>query len=208
MRIDRRAAIMGMSASALLAAGAAAGAALQPTPAEIEGPFFPLDTNIERDADLTRLAGRSSRAAGKVIEVRGRVLDARGAPVEGAYLELWQANAASRYAHPRDTSTSPLDPNFQGYAILRTGGDGRFSVVSVKPGAYRVGSDLRTPHLHWKIVSGTHRLTTQMYFPNEPLNETDMLIDRMGDPRALIARAGTAKEPNGLAFEWDVVLKA
>ena len=208
MRIDRRAVIMGMNASAVLAAGAAAEMALLATPGEIEGPFFPLDTHIERDADLTRLAGRSRRAAGKVIEVRGRVLDARGAPVEGAYLELWQANAASRYAHPRDTSTSPLDPNFQGYAVLRTDGEGRFNVISIKPGAYRVGSDLRTPHLHWKIVRGAQRLTTQMYFPNEPLNETDMLIGRMGDPRALIARASTATEPNALAFEWDVVLKA
>ena len=115
MQMTRRAAFAGAGA---LAACAAAEGTLPLTPRETEGPFYPVNTAIERDTDLTRLAGRSERASGQLIEVRGRLLDANGAPIAGAEVELWQANAVGRYAHPRDTSAAPLDPNFQGYALF------------------------------------------------------------------------------------------
>jgi protocatechuate 3,4-dioxygenase beta subunit len=158
------------------------------------------------DVDLTRLAGHSERASGQVIEVRGRLVDAGGAPIANAQIELWQANAAGRYAHPRDTSAAALDPNFQGYALLRTGADGGFNLTSIKPGAYSTAGQMRTPHLHWKFAAGARRLTTQMYFPGEALNDSDMLIRRMRDPRALIAAAGGADEAGALGFDWTVVL--
>lgn len=207
MTMLRRAVLARAGAGILIAGCAAAEGGLRPTPPETEGPFFPADTAIERDADLTLVAGRPERAAGQVIEVRGRLLDASGAPIAGAEVELWQANAVGRYAHPRDTSSAPLDPNFQGYALLRTGSDGGFSIRSIKPGAYGMGGQMRTPHLHWKFASGARRLTTQMYFPGEASNERDMLIRRMGnDARALIAQAGDAEEADALGFDWVVVL--
>lgn len=207
---DRRAILLG---AAVFAAGCAdarqAETAQTPTPAEMEGPFFPPDTAIENDVDLTRLAGHSERAAGQVIEVRGRVLDARGAPITGAKLELWQANAAGRYAHPEDPATQPLDPNFQGYALLQTGADGAFSFTTIKPGAYNSPIGVRTPHLHWKIGAGAHVLTTQMYFPGEAQNETDGLMRAMGDPvRSLIAASAAAQEAGAQGFTWDVVMAA
>jgi protocatechuate 3,4-dioxygenase beta subunit len=208
MGLTRRAALAQLSAGALLPACAAAETALQPTPAQTEGPFYPVGAAVERDADLTRLAGRGQRAAGPIIEVRGRVLDARGAPVSGARLELWQANAAGRYNHPFDSGPAPLDSNFQGYAVLESGADGRFRIVSVKPGAYRTGRDQRAPHLHWKIASGARRLTTQMYFPGEGLNESDPIIRRTRNPRPLIARVDEAAEPGALGFAWEIVLQA
>jgi protocatechuate 3,4-dioxygenase, beta subunit len=179
------------------------------TPAETEGPFFPVDTNIERDADLTRLAGRTARAAGQVIDFTGRVLDASGKPVAGARIELWQANAAGRYAHPGDAGNKAgLDPNFQGYALLATGPDGTFRVVTIKPAGYNVPAiGVRTPHLHWKIAAGTRKLTTQSYFPDERQNETDGLMRAMGAPaRLLIASPAAATEPGALGFAWDIVL--
>jgi protocatechuate 3,4-dioxygenase beta subunit len=207
MRLSRRTALV--TAGALLLPGCArAQTALARTPAQTEGPFFPVDTAIERDADLTRLAGRSARALGQVIEVAGRVIDANGAPVSGARLELWQANAAGRYAHPRDTSAAPLDANFQGYALLETDAAGRFTIVSVKPGAYGDGRGRRTPHLHWKVVSGARRLTTQMYFPGEALNESDAILRRSGDAHALIAEAADAAEAGALGLAWTIVLPA
>lgn len=33
--------------------------------------------------------------------------------MRGVRLELWQANAAGRYAHPYDESGRPLDPHFE-----------------------------------------------------------------------------------------------
>jgi protocatechuate 3,4-dioxygenase, beta subunit len=206
--ISRRGVVAGAGALVLAAGAHGANAA---TPAEIEGPFFPVDTKIENDADLTRLAGRNARAAGQVMELSGRVLDANGKPIGGARLELWQANAAGRYAHPGDAgNTAPLDPNFQGYALLLTGADGSFRVTTIKPAGYNVpGFGLRTPHLHWKVAHGPRTLTTQSYFPNEPQNDTDGLMRRMGAPvRDLIARAAPAAEPRALGFVWDIVLPA
>lgn len=208
MRFTRRTAFGGASAVLLLPGCARAQTALTRTPPQVEGPYYPLDTTIERDADLTRLAGRDARALGQVIEVAGRVIDMNGSPVGGVRLELWQANAAGRYAHPRDTSSAPLDANFQGYALLQTDAAGRFSIVSVKPGAYGAGRGQRTPHLHWKVESGPRRLTTQMYFPGEALNESDGLLRRENDPRALIAETTPANEAGALGLAWTIVLPA
>lgn len=212
MQISRRILVAGIGVSALTTACASRSLAEGATPPETEGPFFPPNTDIERDADLTRLAGRNERAAGQVIEVRARVFGADGAPASGARLEMWQANAAGRYAHPRDASVVPLDPNFQGYGLLEAGPDGGVRFVTVLPGAYHIGgagSEVRTPHLHFKIERGAARLSTQMYFPDEPLNGQDMLIRAMGDPaRQLIARVGTAEEAGALGFDWEIVLPA
>jgi protocatechuate 3,4-dioxygenase, beta subunit len=206
MRLTRRLALA--SAALLLPGCAKAQAALARTPSQTQGPFYPVDTSIERDADLTRLAGRGARALGQVIEVTGRVIDTTGAPVGGARLELWQANAAGRYAHPRDTSDAPLDANFQGYALVQTDAAGRFNIVSIKPGAYGVARGRRTPHLHWKVESGARRLTTQMYFPGEALNESDGILRNAGDARALIAQTATANEADAIGFAWTIVLPA
>lgn len=209
-RLSRRGLVIGASAVVAVACTEKAGAA-GVTPAETEGPFFPVDTRIENDADLTRLAGRSERAAGRVIEFLGRVLDANGKPIAGARIDLWQANAAGRYAHPGDAGNkAALDPNFQGYALLTSGADGGFRVMTIKPAGYNVPQiGVRTPHLHWKIAAGARRLTTQSYFPGEPQNETDGLMRAMGErSRALIARSGAASEPGALGFAWDVVLPA
>lgn len=190
-----------------LAAACAQGQAV--TPAEMAGPFYPVNTDVERDIDLTRLAGRTERAAGQVIEVHGRLVDARGRPIAGARVELWQANAAGRYAHPEDPATAPLDPNFQGYAALRTWADGGFAFTTIKPGAYNSPVGVRTPHLHWRIRAGARALTTQMYFPGEAQNETDGLMRQMGEPaRLLIAEAVQAQEAGAQGFSWTVVLPA
>ncbi len=210
LRLSRRL-VLGAAGATFAAAMAERALAAAPTPGETEGPFFPRDTNVERDADLTRLAGRNARAAGQVIEFEGRVLDSTGKPIAGARVELWQANAAGRYAHPGDAgNTAPLDPNFQGYALLTTGAGGAFRLTTIKPAGYNVPAiGVRTPHLHWKIEAGARKLTTQSYFPNEPQNDTDALMRRMGPPvRDLIARTATAKEEGALAFAWDIVLPA
>jgi protocatechuate 3,4-dioxygenase beta subunit len=214
MLISRRRTLTFLSASALAACAADvdtdAGSALTATPAETEGPFFPENTEVERDVDLTRLAGRPGRAAGEPIEMRGRVLGADGRPIAGARVQLWQANAAGRYAHSLDAgNTAPLDPNFQGYGVVQTGADGGFSFTTIKPGGYLVAElGPRTPHMHWKITAAGHdEFTTQSYFPNEPANDADFLIRAMRtDPGILIARAGPAAGEGALGFDWDVIL--
>jgi protocatechuate 3,4-dioxygenase beta subunit len=213
MLITRRRALSLLSASALAACAAQVDpeeAAL--TPAETEGPFYPENTDGEREVDMTRLAGRTERAAGQVIEMRGHVLGPDGQPISGARVELWQANAVGRYAHSRDAGNpSPLDPNFQGYAVVQSGADGRFSFATIKPGGYLVDAQgPRTPHMHWKIAAAGRELTTQSYFPGEPANDIDFLIRAMpaAEVPRLIAAAGPAGADGALGFDWDVFLPA
>lgn len=153
---------------------------LKPTPAETEGPFYPVTPQRDKDFDLTKVAGRNSIAQGEVIWVSVHVLDTSGAVIPDAHVELWQANAAGRYRHPRETNTAPLDPNFQGWAITSSGDSGQLKFKTIKPGAYPAADGWsRPPHIHFKASKPGYRaLTTQMYFPNEPLNELDLLIRR------------------------------
>ena len=96
---------------------AAAEAALQRTPDQILGPFYPL-SELPETSDLTRVSGRSGRAEGQVLNVMGRALNLAGGPVRKAKVEVWQANTYGRYTHPSDPNPAPLDPNFDGSAGL------------------------------------------------------------------------------------------
>ena len=100
------------------------------------GPFYPVERPLDQDADLTIVRGRRGAAKGQVIEVSGRVLDPDGRPIPGARIDLWQANAAGRYAHPGDKNPAPLDPEFQGSARLVADGEGRYRFRTILPGAY------------------------------------------------------------------------
>src|SRR3981189_507177 len=111
---------------------AAAEPALQRTPDQILGPFYPLK-ELPQTADLTRVPGRPGRAEGQVINVMGRVLNLAGRPVRDATGEVWQANTHGRYTHPSDPNPSPLDPNFEGSAVVTTDGEGRYHFKTIKP---------------------------------------------------------------------------
>lgn len=138
------------------------------------------------------------RAVGQLISVFGRVTDEDGSPIANAIVELWQANSAGRYIHEMDKTDSPLDPNFTGEGRLLTGPEGEFQFYSVKPGAYPVlesGWWWRPPHIHFSIfgVSWMDRYVTQIFFPGEPLNETDLLLNAVHERDAR----------NRLIFEYD-----
>ena len=169
------------------------------------GPFYPLHPPAENDADLTRLAGHRNRARGTVIELTGRIRDVRGHAIAGARLELWQANAAGRYDHPSDPATAPLDPNFQGYATLRTDAQGAWRIVTIKPGGYDSPIGHRPPHLHFDLRGRTHRTVAQMYFAEEAAaNARDSLYQALGNDAASSVAARHPADP--ARYRWDIVL--
>ena len=148
---------------------AMARAALRRTPEQILGPFYPLKP-FDQNADLTRVSGRPGRAEGQVLTVMGRVLNLKGEPVRNAKVEIWQANAHGRYTHPNDTNPAPLDPNFEGSAILTADYDGQYRFKTIKPAAYPVGPNrMRPAHIHFQVSGQQNRFVTQMYFEGEPL---------------------------------------
>lgn len=150
------------------------------TPSEVEGPFYPITPQKDKDADLTRVEGKDGIAKGEIIEISGQVFDHDGKPIEDVTIDLWQANSYGKYHHPHDDSDAPVDPNFQGWAILKSGKQGRFKLKTVLPGAYPLGApQQRTPHIHVKVSKlGFESLLTQIYFPDHPLNEKDGLFRR------------------------------
>jgi len=152
--------------------------AAHPTPSETEGPFYPVLAQKDKDFDLTHIHGRQGTAKGKVIFIEGWVTDTNGKAIEDATVDLWQANAAGRYRHHRDRNKAPLDPNFQGWAIVKSGREGRFRFKTIFPGIYPASAEwLRPPHIHFKVSkSGYAELTTQMYFPGHKLNDSDLLL--------------------------------
>ena len=156
---------------------------LQITPQQILGPFYPL-TEFPQTSDLTRLPGRSGRANGQVLNVMGRVMNIAGEPVRGAKVEVWQANASGRYTHPSDPNPAPLDPNFDGTALLTTDASGRYGFKTIKPAAYPTGpTTMRPAHIHFQVTGRQDRLVTQMYFAGDPYNATDPFLNSVPAPR-------------------------
>jgi protocatechuate 3,4-dioxygenase alpha subunit len=110
-------------------------------------------------------------AAGERIRLEGRVLDGSGSLVRDALLEIWQANAAGKYAHPADLQDKALDANFRGWG--RTGTDfetGVYQFNTIKPGAVagRAGAQ-QAPHICVVVFArginlGLH---TRVYFSDE-----------------------------------------
>jgi len=186
----------GLVAGGALSLGAIArqaSAACGLTPAQTEGPFYPVRDQPDKDWDLTFVNGRRGKALGQVVLVRGRIVDESCVPVDGALVEIWQACASGRYNHPSDPNRSaPIDPNFQYWGRGTTGPTGEYVFKTVIPGAYPANATWwRPPHLHFKVAKlGYRELTTQMYFEGEALNERDLvLLDTPAGQRdSLIAR--------------------
>lgn len=185
------------------------------TPELVLGPFYPMLRPLDVDADLTIIKGRKKRAEGEIVHVVGRVLNQRGDPVRGAAIEIWQANANGRYAHRSDVNPLPLDENFQGFAVLKTDALGRYRFKTIKPGPYPVSpTEIRTPHIHVDVKGKHNRLTSQMFFPGEALNEKDMLFHdlKRTEPQNYMAvvaeqvRASGEVPAGETLLKWDIVL--
>ncbi len=212
-------AAFGASSLLLRGLGRAEGTELARTPSGDLGPFYPVESPLDTDADLTRVQGRSGRASGELIAISGRVLAKDGTPQPNARLEIWQANAVGRYAHADDTRTDvPLDPAFQGYADVQTDSGGNYRFLTVKPGLYPVAGHgfKRSPHIHFDVRGRRRRLVTQMYFAGTDaalLAQDKLLQHDMWQKANLPANIFAQLQKNGSSLDagaahyvFDVVL--
>ena len=178
------------------------GAALLAGRAQVEG------------ADLTRQ--HAGEPLGERIIVHGRVLDARHRPLPDTLVEVWQANAAGRYAHEVDQHPAPLDPNFTGAGAFLTDSEGRYRLVTIKPGAYpwrNHPNAWRPAHIHFSVFgrSFSQRLITQMYFPGDPLLAYDPVFRSIPSPAARESLVSVfdpshTVEEWALAYRFDITL--
>jgi protocatechuate 3,4-dioxygenase beta subunit len=182
---------------------------------EMTGPVLGEERVVAADADMTRQ--HEGEPLGERIIVHGRVLDSDGRPVRDSLIELWQANAAGRYAHDWDQHPAPLDPNFTGVGRCLTDNLGNYRFTSIKPGAYpwkNHQNAWRPAHIHFSLFGHAfpQRLITQMYFPGDPLFGQDPIFNSIPDPKGrerLISKFDlAATEPEwALAFRFDIVLR-
>ncbi|MGA7871553.1 MAG: protocatechuate 3,4-dioxygenase subunit alpha [Candidatus Binatus sp.] len=173
------------------------------TPSQTIGPFF--KPALIRPG-LESLATPKSR--GERITIEGRVLDGDATPVSDAMIELWQANADGRYDHPDDSQEKLLDPDFHGFGRAATDERGRFRFYTIKPGSVPgPGNVLQAPHINVSIFARglLKRLITRIYFPGEPMNAADALLNIVTPERRSTLVARNAERPDVLLF--DIVLQ-
>ena len=186
------------------------------TLSELTGPVNGHDRPHSIDADLTRNARQSGEPIGERIVVAGRIVQEGGLPLSGALVEIWQANAAGRYAQSNDQHDAPLDPNFLGAGRCVSDANGHYSFRTIKPGAYpwrNHANAWRPNHIHLSLFGPTlgSRLVTQMYFSGDPLLAHDPIFNSVPEG----ARGRLVSELDldltvpefALAYRFDVVLR-
>lgn len=200
---QRRRLLLGLG-GLLLGGTAARAVTWLPTPAQMAGPFYPVEPPLDRDNDLTRVEGASGVAQGRVTDLTGRVRDVNGRPLAGARIEIWQCDAYGRYHHPRDPG--PRDPNFQGFGHTVTDAEGRYRFRTIRPVPYPG----RTPHIHIAVFrDGEEPFVTQLYVKREPRNDADFLFRRIAPERRALVLADflPATDPDAeLRAVFDLVL--
>lgn len=173
--------LLASGASLLALRALPAYAALELTPAQTEGPFYPLELPLDSDNDLVEVAGRSGRAAGTILHLGGKVVGPDGRPVRDAALEIWQCDGFGVYHHPR--AGGEPDEDFQGFGRTLADDGGAYRFRTIVPVPYPG----RTPHIHFKIAGpGFEPLTTQMYLNGHPLNDEDFIYRRLGARASLV----------------------
>ena len=173
------------------------------TPAQTEGPFYPVALPADADADL--LANGPLRYMdGQPAWVEGVVSDLDGRPVRGAVVEIWQCDQQGRYHHPGDGGRA--DRAFQGFGRVAVDGEGRWRFRTIRPVAYGP----RAPHIHVKVkLSSRELLTTQLYVQGDPGNARDFLWRglRSDEDRAALTVA-FARGTEGLHARFPIVVAA
>ncbi|MGP4115034.1 protocatechuate 3,4-dioxygenase subunit beta [Streptomyces sp. 4N509B] len=192
----------------------AVAAARHPEAVELTSPAFGESDVTEHDNDLT--LQHPGAPLGERITVQGRLLDRDGRPVRHQLVEVWQANAAGRYAHQRDQHPAPLDPHFTGVGRTLTDDRGRWRFTTIRPGAYPWRNHTnawRPAHIHFSVFGTalTQRLVTQMYFPGDPLLAHDPVAQSVTDPVARQRLVATydhtlSRPEHSLGYRWDIVL--
>jgi protocatechuate 3,4-dioxygenase alpha subunit len=175
---------------------------LIPTASATVGPYLHIGLTPLQVNDIAKDA-----STGEKIMISGRVLDGEGQPVPDALIEFWQANANGRYAHPEDTQGKPLDGKFTGFGRVPTDKEGRYSFLTVKPGAVPgPGNTLQAPHIVVCLfMRGMLRhLYTRIYFSDEAAaNANDPVLGLVEDasrkPTLIADRASGKAE-----YRWDI----
>ena len=144
---------------------------------------------------------------GERVSVEGRLLDGDGIGVADGLVEIWQANSQGKYAHPEDQQKKRLDRRFRGFGRIPTDADGGFRFTTIKPGAVPgPAGKPQAPHLVVAVFMRgmLKHLATRMYFPGDPANVADPVLQLVPAAR----RATLIAQKKGKrALHWDINLQ-
>ena len=110
----------------------------------------------------------------------------------------------------------PIEPQVVAERQVLTDDEGRYRVVTVKPGAYPWQNHpfgWRPAHIHFSLFGNAYaqRLITQMFFPGDPLLATDPIFQSVPEAgrTLLIADLDLEQGIEGVAlgYRWDVVVR-
>jgi protocatechuate 3,4-dioxygenase alpha subunit len=184
--------------------------ALKQSPSQTVGPYFAYCLTPEQYGyDFAALAGNQladEAVEGERIRVLGRVLDGAGNAVDDAMIEIWQADAKGRYAHPADPRGSNLA--FRGFGRYGTGTDPelRFVFDTVKPGSV----DGQAPHITLCVMARgmlSHAFT-RIYFSDEAeANAADAVLASVPEERRETLIAKRDETQAGIVYRFDVHLQ-
>lgn len=172
-----------------------------------DAPDYPMGTNICLDSK------------GEDMVVRGRVLDVEGHPVEGAKIDVWQANDEGFY----DVQQKGIQPDFNLRGVFRTGADGSYWFKAVRPKFYAIPNDgpvgqllaalgrhpFRPAHLHYIISKeGYDEVTTHIFDPDDPYIDNDAVFGVKESLIAEFVKVEDAERIEQVGFTgphyWDV----
>lgn len=126
------------------------------TPRQTPGPFY-TPNSPQRQSLLT------AETVGDRLVVSGQVLTTGCQPIANSLIDVWQTDADGNYDNEGNT--------LRGHQF--TDAEGRYWIETIVPGLYPG----RTRHFHIKVQApNLPVLTTQLYLPDEPLNEGDFLF--------------------------------
>ena len=183
---------------------------LKQTPSQTVGPYFAYClTPQQYGYDFNEFAGNlliDDETEGERIHLVGRVLDGDGNAVDDAIIEIWQADAQGRYAHPADPRGSNLA--FKGFGRYGTGTDPelRFMFDTVKPGSV----EGQAPHITMCVMCRgmlSHAFT-RIYFADEAAaNADDTVLATVPEDRRETLIAGREETSAGIVYRFDVHLQ-
>ena len=177
------------------------------TPSQTIGPFHRIMVPWEGGAEL--VAPDDPNA----IRIEGRILDGAGQPVDDSVVEIWQANVHGRYAHAEDTREVPLVASFDGFGRAITDADGRFTIVTVKPGDVPgPWESVQAPHISLSVFARglLKQLATRLYFSDEAAaNGKDPVLLSIEDTERRETLIAVRREGEGTppVYDFDIHLQ-
>ena len=180
------------------------------TPSQTIGPFFAYGLTAEQSGyTLSQIATGNLLAdapdtEGQRIRIVGAVYDGEGNAIPDAMVEIWQADAQGRYAHPADPRGS--NSSFVGFGRMGTGTDpqNEFAFDTVKPAAI---SEEQAPHVNVTVFARgllAHAFT-RIYFSDEAAaNDADPVLASVPAERRGTLIADRSETEGVVTYRFDI----